>query len=107
MQDGKIPMYGVLLSSLNLEEVPLIRNQLKTKNVNWSEFTFKGSIIIYFDENQLQKLPTDDSVSNIKQYLPVYDDSGHSIYRIEKMLEFYKRNNPNGITTTSNRKENK
>lgn len=99
-------MYGLLLSSLNLDEVPLIRNQLKTRNVNWSEFKFKRSIIIYFDENQLQKLPTDDSDSNIKQYLPVDDNSGHSIYRIEKILEFYKNENPTG-TTTSNRKENK
>ncbi len=84
-------LYGTLLTNGNNDEFPLIREQLKNRNIVWSEHSFNGSIIFYFDETQLDKLPTDKSKSKIKQYLPVDDDSGHSIYRIEKILEHYKQ----------------
>jgi hypothetical protein len=65
------------------------RNQF-IKHMN--EFHFNRSVIFYFNEIQLKKLPVDKRDGKlIDQYLPVEDDSGHSIYRIEKTLHYYKK----------------
>ena len=89
-----IPLYGTLLTYGNRSEFPLIRAQLKQKNINWKEFHFNGSVIFYFDETQLDKLPIDEVPDKVKQYLPVDEEAGHSIYRVEKMLERYRIDYP-------------
>lgn len=85
-------LYGTLLTSGNKDEFEDIRKQLNKRKVIWNEFHFNGSVIFYFNENQLKKLPIDKQEgSKIDQYLPVEEESGHSIYRIEKMLNHYKK----------------
>jgi hypothetical protein len=90
--------FGTILPGGNQVEFPLIREQLKRRNVQFNEFRMDNGIIFYFDESQLDKLPTDDFKVRIKQYLPVDDDSGHSISEINDTLEFFKKTFKNGIT---------
>lgn len=86
-------LYGTLLSSGNSDEFELIRNELHKKNVIWGEFNVNGLVIFYFSEKQLKKLPKDNCPDcKHKEYLPVTEDSGHRIYRIEKLLQEYQKN---------------
>jgi hypothetical protein len=88
---NKIKKFGTILPGGNQDEFPLIREQLKKRNIEFNEFRMSNGIIFYFEESQLNKLPTDDHKVKIKQYLPVDDNSGHSISEMNDILEFFKK----------------
>ena len=84
-----ITYYGTLLPSGNQAEFPLIRNQLKNRGINYSELNKNGGVLFFFEKKEFSKLPMDEDVpkNKIKQYLPVDDDSGHSIYKVNGLFD--------------------
>ena len=88
--DRNITYYGTLLSCGNKEEFPLIRNELKKRGVNYNELEKNGGILFFFQKEEFSKLPVDKTIRSskkIKQYLPVDDDSGHSIYSVNNLFD--------------------
>lgn len=87
--DHNITYYGTLLSSGNKDEFPLIRTQLNKRGVNYSELKKNGGVLFFFEKKEFSKLPIDKNTpkDKIKQYLPVDDDCGHSIYKVNGMFD--------------------
>lgn len=77
--------WGAYLGGGNEYEFPLIREQLRRRGVAWTELELKGGcgVAFHFDSSQLARLPADEK----GPYLPVRDDDGHTIYRMEGLLE--------------------
>lgn len=89
--DPNIEYFGTLLPSGNAAEFPLIRDCLKNLGVNYQELTKNGGVLFFFDKNEICKLPSDDTNYKIKQYLPVTENSGHSIYSVNNLFSWMKK----------------
>lgn len=87
--DRNITYYGTLLSSGNREEFPLIRSQLNNRGVIYNELNKNGGALFFFEKDEFAKLPVDETTSKnkIAQYLPVDDDNGHSIYKVNGLFD--------------------
>ncbi len=67
-----------------------IRNELRDRNVVWKETEVGNGTVFWFYESELSKLPIDaerQGSSKFPQYLPVDEDSGHSIACVDRYLE--------------------
>jgi len=83
---NNLKQYGTLLPSGNSDTFDDIRRQLRSRRITWYERALKsGGVIFWMYESELHKLPADES-EPIKEYLPVDDKSGHSIYLVNSML---------------------
>ena len=88
--DSTITYYGTLLPSGNQDEFPLIRDQLNKRGVNYNELKKNGGVLFFFEKKEFSKLPIEKNTpkGKLEQYLPVDDDSGHSIYKVNGMFGF-------------------
>lgn len=85
---------GTILPEGNKSEFEDIRKELRRLKVEWFERKIGQSrgIVFWFYESELSKLPShpeSQGQSKFSEYLPVDEESGHSISIIESLLERY------------------